>query len=117
MGGHSYESPKDLRAPSQEVRPHMPDQYVSNDGWALIWIDAILTSGMPYPVARRRTVEEFERLAGAKAELPHALLLRGPRGIGKFIFDTLLRGGAVALSPLGKERLIAVSAVVLQSLR
>jgi DNA-binding NtrC family response regulator len=25
------------------------------------WIDAILESGMPYPVARRRTVEEFER--------------------------------------------------------
>jgi hypothetical protein len=28
--------------PSQEVRPHTPDQYVSNRGWALIWIDAIL---------------------------------------------------------------------------
>ncbi len=42
MGGHNYDSPKELRAPSQEVRPHMPDQYVSNDGWALIWIDALL---------------------------------------------------------------------------
>jgi hypothetical protein len=42
MGGHNYESPKELRAPSQDVRPHMPDQYVSNNGWALIWIDAIL---------------------------------------------------------------------------
>ena len=42
MGGHSYESPKELRAPSQEMRPHMPDHYVSNDGWALIWLDAIL---------------------------------------------------------------------------
>jgi hypothetical protein len=28
--------------PSQEVRPHTPDQFVSNSGWALIWIDAIL---------------------------------------------------------------------------
>ena len=28
--------------PSQEVRPHTPDQYVSKGGWALIWIDAIL---------------------------------------------------------------------------
>jgi hypothetical protein len=28
--------------PSQEVRPHTLDQYVSNSGWALIWIDAIL---------------------------------------------------------------------------
>jgi hypothetical protein len=42
MGGHHYESPKELRTPSQEVRPHTPDQYVSNSGWALIWIDAIL---------------------------------------------------------------------------
>jgi hypothetical protein len=42
MGGHNYESPKELRAPSQEVRPHIPDQYVSNNGWSLIWIDAIL---------------------------------------------------------------------------
>ncbi|SRR5258705_9585327 len=42
MGGHHYESPKELRAPSQQVRPRTPDQYVSNDGWALIWIDAIL---------------------------------------------------------------------------
>jgi hypothetical protein len=42
MGGHTDESPKELRAPSQEVRPPTPDQYVSNSGWALIWIDAIL---------------------------------------------------------------------------
>jgi len=28
--------------PSQKVRPHTLDQYVSNSGWALIWIDAIL---------------------------------------------------------------------------
>ena len=28
--------------PSQEVRPHTPQQYVSNSAWALIWIDAIL---------------------------------------------------------------------------
>ena len=42
MGGHTDESPKELRAPSQEMRPHTPDQYVSNTGWALIWIDAIL---------------------------------------------------------------------------
>lgn len=42
MSGHRYESPKELRAPSPEVRRHTPDQYVSNSGWALIWIDAIL---------------------------------------------------------------------------
>ena len=42
MGGQNYESPKELRAPSQEVRLHRPDQFVSNSGWALIWIDAIL---------------------------------------------------------------------------
>jgi hypothetical protein len=42
MGGHNDESPKALRAPSQDVRPHMPDQQVSNNAWALIWIDAIL---------------------------------------------------------------------------
>ena len=42
MGGHNDGSPKALRAPSQDVRPHMPDQYVSNNAWALIWIDAIL---------------------------------------------------------------------------
>ena len=42
MGGHHYEPPKELRAPSQEVRLHTPAQYVSNSGWALIWIDAIL---------------------------------------------------------------------------
>ena len=28
--------------PSQEVRPHTLNQYVSNSGWALIWIDAVL---------------------------------------------------------------------------
>ena len=45
MGGyHGYnpDSPKDLRAPSQEARPHVPEPWVSNDGWALVWIDAIL---------------------------------------------------------------------------
>ena len=42
MSGHHDESPKELRAPSQEVHPYRPDQYVSNRGWALIWIDAIL---------------------------------------------------------------------------
>jgi hypothetical protein len=42
MSGYNYESPKELRAPSQEVRPHVPDQYLSSNGWALIWIDAIL---------------------------------------------------------------------------
>jgi hypothetical protein len=25
-----------------EMRPHVPDEYVSLDGWSLIWIDAIL---------------------------------------------------------------------------
>jgi len=44
MGGHSYgsDSPKDLRAPSQEIRPHVPDGWVANTGWALLWIDGIL---------------------------------------------------------------------------
>jgi len=42
VGGHHDESPKELPAPSQEVRLHMPNRYVSNSGWALIWIDAIL---------------------------------------------------------------------------
>lgn len=33
---------KDLHAPSQEVRPHIPVDIVSFDGAALIWINAIL---------------------------------------------------------------------------
>jgi hypothetical protein len=33
---------KDLHAPSQEVRPHVPTGVVSFDGAALLWIDAIL---------------------------------------------------------------------------
>lgn len=33
---------KDLHAPSQEIRPHIPTELVSFDGAALIWIDAIL---------------------------------------------------------------------------
>ena len=44
MDGHNYtpESPESLRAPSQDVRPRMPEDFVSFDGGALIWIDAIL---------------------------------------------------------------------------
>ena len=33
---------KDLHAPSQEVRPHVPTELVSFDGASLIWVDAIL---------------------------------------------------------------------------
>ena len=33
---------KDMHAPSQEVRPHIPEGLVSFDGAALLWIDAIL---------------------------------------------------------------------------
>jgi hypothetical protein len=33
---------KDLHAPSQEIRPHVPTELVSFDGAALLWIDAIL---------------------------------------------------------------------------
>jgi len=32
----------DLRAPSQELRPHVPTRLVSFDGAELIWINAIL---------------------------------------------------------------------------
>jgi Family of unknown function (DUF6603) len=73
----------------------------------------------------RRSFEPFEAGVEARSSAaPRAdfvrniavehevIYLRKPRlrlvhRIGKFIFDTLLRGGAVALSPLGKERLIA----------
>jgi hypothetical protein len=33
---------KDLHAPSQEIRPHVPTDLVSLDGAALLWIDGIL---------------------------------------------------------------------------
>lgn len=33
---------KDLRAPSQEIRPRVPTELVSFDGAELLWIDAIL---------------------------------------------------------------------------
>ena len=33
---------KDLHAPSQEIRPHVPTDIVSFGGAELIWIDAIL---------------------------------------------------------------------------
>jgi putative effector of murein hydrolase LrgA (UPF0299 family) len=33
---------KDLHAPSQDIRPHVPADIVSFDGAALMWIDAIL---------------------------------------------------------------------------
>jgi hypothetical protein len=33
---------KDLRAPSQEVRPRIPTELVSFDGAELLWVDAIL---------------------------------------------------------------------------
>jgi putative effector of murein hydrolase LrgA (UPF0299 family) len=33
---------KDLHAPSQEIRPHIPTDIVSFGGAELIWIDAIL---------------------------------------------------------------------------
>jgi hypothetical protein len=33
---------KDLHAPSQDVRPRVPTEFVSFEGAALIWIDAIL---------------------------------------------------------------------------
>lgn len=33
---------KDLHAPSQDIRPHVPTDIVSFDGAALMWIDAIL---------------------------------------------------------------------------
>jgi hypothetical protein len=36
------DSPKDLHAPSQRIRPRLPIEWVSNQGWSLIWIDAIL---------------------------------------------------------------------------
>ena len=33
---------KELRAPSQDIHPHAPNELVSLDGAALLWIDAIL---------------------------------------------------------------------------
>ena len=33
---------KELHAPSQDARPHVPTDIVSFDGAALLWIDAIL---------------------------------------------------------------------------
>jgi hypothetical protein len=36
------ESPKDLQAPSQHVRSHVPEAWIAESGWALLWIDAIL---------------------------------------------------------------------------
>jgi hypothetical protein len=33
---------KDLRAPSQEIRPRVPPELVSFDGAELLWINAIL---------------------------------------------------------------------------
>jgi len=33
---------KDLRAPSQELRPRVPTKHISFDGAALLWINAIL---------------------------------------------------------------------------
>ena len=33
---------KELRVPSQEIHPHVPNELVSFDGAALLWIDAIL---------------------------------------------------------------------------
>src|SRR5436189_3531739 len=42
---------------------------------------------------------EFERLAGAKTELPHALLLRGPHGIGKFVFARALAQALLCEAP------------------
>ena len=42
---------------------------------------------------------EFERLAAMKAQLPHALLLRGRRGIGKFVFARALAQALLCESP------------------
>lgn len=36
------DSPNAQRTASPEARPHVPEEYVSNAGWSLIWIDAIL---------------------------------------------------------------------------
>jgi hypothetical protein len=36
------DSPKHVHTPSQDIRPRVPTEWVSNDGWSLIWIDAIL---------------------------------------------------------------------------
>ena len=36
------DSPKALRAPTDEPRSHAPEDWYSNTGMALIWIDAIL---------------------------------------------------------------------------
>ena len=33
---------KDLHAPSQEIRPRVPTEFVSFEGASLLWIDAIL---------------------------------------------------------------------------
>jgi DNA polymerase-3 subunit delta' len=47
--------------------------------------------------------QNFERLAAAKAELPHALLLRGRRGIGKFIFARALAQALLCEAPTAKD--------------
>lgn len=43
---------------------------------------------------------DFERLVAAKAALPHALLIRGPRGIGKLLFARALAQALLCESPL-----------------
>ena len=42
---------------------------------------------------------EFERLIAAKANLPHALLFRGPRGIGKLAFARALASALLCETP------------------
>ena len=42
MDGYKPESPNSLRAPSQNLRPQLPESLISFDGSALIWVDAIL---------------------------------------------------------------------------
>jgi len=36
------DSHKRQRAPSDSVRPHVPEEWVANSGLSLIWIDSIL---------------------------------------------------------------------------
>jgi hypothetical protein len=36
------DSHKHPHGPAQQVRPHMPDEWISDSGWALLWINAIL---------------------------------------------------------------------------
>jgi|CZKU01.1.fsa_nt_gi two-component system response regulator HydG len=50
--GHDWQSPP--RATT--VSPSAPEGVAGGE-----WLEAILAGGMPYPVARRRVVEEFER--------------------------------------------------------